>query len=173
MKNIALTGFMGTGKSSVGRLLARDLSMTFIDLDDLIEKEAGMSIKEIFERFGEARFREMEREALRRVVGGEFGEGIVLATGGGAVVDDENRALLKKWGAVVCLCASVDTILERTARAADRPLLEDRDRGARVRSLLAKREAAYRDSDMILDTTADSITDVVRKIKLFVEKLDC
>ena len=172
MRNIALTGFMGTGKSSVGRLLARDLSMTFIDLDDLIEREAGMSIKDIFRTHGEARFRELERKALRRVVSGEFGEGIVLATGGGAVVDPENRALLRKWGAIVCLVASVETILERTSRNSARPLLESKDREAEVRRLLRERDAAYRDSDMILDTTGDSVTDVVRKIKVFLEEAD-
>ncbi len=172
MKNIVLTGFMGTGKSSVGRLLARDLSMTFLDLDDLIEREAGMPIKEIFSNFGEARFRELEKEAIGRVVSGEFGGGMVLATGGGAVVDAESRALLKNWGALVCLCASVETILDRTARTVDRPLLERGDREAEVRRLLQEREDAYKDCEMILDTTKDSITDVVRKIKIFMEKLD-
>jgi len=173
MKNIALTGFMGTGKTSVGRLLAKDLGMTFIDLDEIIEEEAGMSIKDIFEKSGEARFRELERQALRRVISGEFGEGIVLATGGGAVVDEENRALLRGWGVIVCLTASVSTILERTSRASVRPLLERGDRRSEVMKLLSRREEAYRDSDMVLDTTGDSVRDVVRKIRVFLEGMDC
>jgi len=171
MKNIALTGFMGTGKSVVGRLLARELFMTFVDLDEVIEKEAGLSVKEIFRTLGEKRFRSLEKEALKSIVSGEMGGCTVLATGGGAVVDAANRALLREWGFIVCLTASVKTILQRTERGGKkRPLLAGEDREADVRKLLEERESAYRDCDMTLDTTQDSVSDVVRKIRLLIEE---
>jgi len=171
MKNIALTGFMGTGKSVVGRLLARELSMTFVDLDAIIEKEARLSVKEIFRTLGEKRFRSLEKEALKSIVSGKMGDGIVLATGGGVVVDPANRALLREWGSIVCLTASVKTILQRTDRGGKkRPLLAGEDREADVRRLLEERESAYRECDMTLDTTQDSVADVVRKIRLLTEE---
>ncbi len=163
---------MGTGKTSVGRILARELSMTFIDLDVEIEKESGLSVKDIFRTLGEPRFRELEREAVKRVVSGGMGDGIVLATGGGVMADPVNRALLKEWAPVVCLSASVETILARTDRGEKRPLLATADREAEVRRLLKERASAYRDCDMTLDTTWDSVTDVVRKIRRFMEQGD-
>jgi len=171
MKNIALTGFMGTGKSVVGRLLARELFMTFVDLDEVIEKEAGLSVKEIFRTLGEEPFRSLEKEAVKRIVSGEMGGCIVLATGGGVVVDPINRALLREWGSIVCLTASVKTILQRTERGGKkRPLLAGEDREADVRRLLKERESVYRDCDMTIDTTRDSVADVVRKIRLLIEE---
>ncbi len=170
MKDIVLTGFMGTGKSVTGHHLARELSMTFVDLDAVIEKEAGMAVKDIFRALGEDCFRVLEREAVKRVVSGKLGSGIVLATGGGTVVDPVNRALLRKWAPVVCLTASVKTIVERTERGGEkRPLLAGEDREGEVMRLLKERDSAYRDCDMILDTTFDGVPDVVRKIRRFME----
>jgi len=172
MKNIVLCGFMGTGKTVVGRCLAREMSMAFVDLDAVIEKDAGLAVRDIFEKFGEPRFRELEKEAIKRIVSGEMGDGNVVATGGGAVVDPSNRELLKKWAPLVCLTASVETILQRTDRGEKRPLLAAVDRAVEVRRLLRQRAFAYRDCDMTLDTTWDSVSDVVRKIKIFMNHAD-
>jgi len=163
---------MGTGKTVVGQRLARELSMTFVDLDAMIEQDRGLAVKEIFEKLGEPSFRSFEREAIKRIVSGEAGDGIVLATGGGAVVDPANRELLKEWAPIICLTASVETILQRTARGEKRPLLSVSDRAEEVRRLLRQRASAYRDCDMTLDTSLDSISDVVRKIKIFINQAD-
>jgi len=167
--NIALTGFMGTGKSTVGRCLARDLNLKFIDIDDLIEKEAGMPIKDIFSVKGEAVFRKIESEVIEKLSAGAFGTGIVLSTGGGAVVDPLNRNRLKSWGVLVCLTASVDELLRRVGGREDRPLLNGPDRRRRVETLLAERAGAYADSDFTVDTTAATVQEVIEKIKAFVE----
>ncbi len=156
---------MGTGKSSVGKRLARELGLRFVDADDLIEKDAGMSIKEIFGRFGEARFREMERKVLKAVT--ETMDGVVLATGGGAVVDYRNRELLRSWGVVVCLTASVEAILDRVDEGDERPLLEVEDRRDYIERLLKERHHAYMDADLVLDTTEKSIAEVTEDIRRF------
>lgn len=170
MKNIVLSGFMGTGKSSVGRLLAHELSMTFIDLDTLIEKDSGLAVKDIFSTLGEAHFRALEREAVTALVSGRTGDGIVVAAGGGLVVDESNRALLKNWAVIICLTASVETILKRTERSEQRPLLAGEQREAVVRRLLKEREAAYSDCDFSLDTTDLGLDEVVKTIKVFMER---
>ncbi len=156
---------MGTGKSSVGKRLAREMGLRFVDADDLIEKDAGMSIKEIFGRFGEARFRELERKVLKTVA--ETMDGVVLATGGGAVVDYRNRELLRSWGVVVCLTASVEAILDRVDEGDERPLLEGEDRRGSIERLLQERRDAYMDADLVLDTTEKSIAEVTEDIRRF------
>ncbi|HHL39775.1 MAG TPA: shikimate kinase [Deltaproteobacteria bacterium] len=157
--NVVLTGFMGTGKTAVGRALADRLGIAFIDTDELVVEEAGMSIPEIFARCGEARFRELERGVIERLTAGP-GPGAVVSTGGGAVVDAVSRRRLKEWGLVVCLTASVDAILERTASCKERPLLA---RGGRreVERLLRQRREAYGDSHLVIDTTELSVGEVV------------
>ncbi len=170
MGNIVLTGFMGTGKSTVGKRLASSLGLRFLDMDDIIEREAGMPVKEIFARYGEPHFRRLEKEAVRGLTLGKFGEGLVIAAGGGAVVDGENRKALRSWAAVVCLTASVDEILKRVVHNDLRPLLKKDDRRGEVSRLLKEREAAYGDSDFTLDTTAMSADDAVIKIKEFLKK---
>jgi shikimate kinase len=171
MKNIVLTGFMGTGKSSVGRALAAEFGCRFLDLDTVIEKLSGRTIPEIFETDGEERFRGLESVMVARLVAGEFGSNIVVSTGGGTVVSESNRRALREWGTVVCLTASVETILERVGRGKGRPLADtankgdgaDRD-GALV-ELLRSREEFYCDCDFTVVTTALSIQEVVEVIK--------
>lgn len=170
MKNIVLTGFMGTGKSTVGKRLASSLGLTFLDMDSLIEKEAGMPVKDIFAAYGEPRFRAIEKDVVRKLACGEFGEGLVVAAGGGAVVDRENRRLLKSWGTVVCLTASVDEILKRVKDNDLRPLLTGTDKREAVVRLLKEREEAYRDSDLCLDTTGARVDDTVKIITEFIKK---
>jgi len=167
MKNIVLSGFMGTGKSSVGRLLAHEFSMTFVDLDAVIENDTGLVVKDIFSTLGEPHFRALEREAVTALVSGRMGDGIVVATGGGVVVDESSRALLKNWAVIICLTASIETILKRTDKGEKRPLLDGEQREEFVRRLLKEREAAYSDCDFSIDTTDLGLADVVKKIKDF------
>lgn len=167
--NIVLTGFMGTGKSTAGRLLSRELGLKFLDLDELIEREAGLAVKDIFAVQGEARFRDLENSVIERLSTGAYGGGIVLSTGGGAVVNPQNRSMLKSFGKVVCLKASVDEILRRVGDRADRPLLSRPDKRETIERLLKERDAAYGDSDLSIDTTALSIEQVVSRIRAFME----
>ena len=134
--NIILTGFMGTGKTAVGREVAARLGRPFVDLDDLIVQRAGKSIPEIFAQDGEPAFR-----ALEAAICGEMAApaGLVIATGGGAVVNPANREALAAGGTVICLEADLDTILQRVGRGDDRPMLAGPDRVARIRELLAAR----------------------------------
>ncbi len=169
MPNIVLTGFMGTGKSTVGRLLAASMGLEFLDLDELIEKEAGVPVKEIFAAHGEARFRGLEAGVVRKLCAGEFGDGLVVSTGGGAVADPENRRALKSWGLLVCLTASVDEILKRVGRRDDRPLLKEGDLRATVERLLEDRSEAYADCHLTVDTTSRSARDVANRIKAFAQ----
>lgn len=166
--NIVLTGFMGTGKSTVGRLLARKLGFAFVDIDELIENEAGLSVSDIFSMFGEARFRQLEMEAIERLAKGGLGNNLVVSTGGGAVVNEKNRSLLKGWGKLVCLTASPEEILRRVGNRADRPLLAGPDRQEKMARLLDERRGAYRDCDMEIDTTGKRPDDVVGAIHSFI-----
>lgn len=148
--NIILTGFMGTGKTSVGRAAAERLGWPFVDLDDLIVARAGKSIPEIFAQDGEPAFRALEAALCR-----EMGEpaGRVVAVGGGAVVDPANREALARGGALICLDAEPETLVRRIGDDANRPMLAGDDRPARVRELLARRAAAYAAIPVHLDTT--------------------
>ena len=123
-RNIVLTGFMGTGKTAVGRAVGRILGREFVDMDELIAARAGKPIPRIFAEDGEEAFRRMERALCREL---SARDGLVIATGGGALVDPENRALMMKSGIVVCLTASRDEIVRRLSGtdASARPLLED------------------------------------------------
>jgi shikimate kinase len=160
-RNIVLTGFMGIGKSTVSRDLARMTGLRAVELDDEVERAAGMSIKEIFEKHGEVRFRDMETEQIRRVSGGT---GQVISTGGGAVMREENMEALRAGGVVVCLWAEVETILERTGRNSDRPLLNVEDPEAKVRELLSLREPYYKKADIIVHIEGKSPREVAEEI---------
>jgi shikimate kinase len=140
-----MAGFMGTGKSRIGWELSRRLQLTFIDTDRVIERVACMRISEIFELYGERTFRDYETEIVRRVL--RLDE-VVIATGGGTVVREENRAMLKSRGPVVVLEASAETVYRRTRRHR-RPLLETSDPLGRIRELMASRTPAYDDAASI------------------------
>ncbi|HIJ60992.1 MAG TPA: shikimate kinase, partial [Nitrospirae bacterium] len=120
MKNIALTGFMGTGKTTVGRLLAKRLGYKFIDLDREIEKKIKMTINDIFSKIGEPAFRDIETESIKELSDLKM---IVLSTGGGAIVREDNLLLLKSFSFVICLWAKPETIFNRISKNSDRPLL--------------------------------------------------
>lgn len=167
MKNVFLTGFMGTGKSSVGKILAERLGCQFIDLDALIVAEAGMSIKEIFAAQGEPYFRALEADMVRRLVSEK---GAVVSTGGGVVIDPENRRRMRAHGVVVNLTATAQAIRERLAADNERPLLQDDNSLEKIVSMLAEREPFYRDADIRIDTTGKGVDDIVSQILVWLKK---
>jgi shikimate kinase len=157
-RNIFLCGFMATGKSSVGRQLAEALHWEFLDMDALIESEAGMSISDIFSSRGEAAFRAMEARMVERLA---ESSGCVVATGGGVIVNQENLKIMKRCGVVITLAADVQTILERSGKTDTRPLLQTTDRLERIRTLMEKRAPFYAQADIVLDTSSLTIDEVV------------
>lgn len=161
--NIVLTGFMGTGKTTVGKKLARRLGWKFVDVDELIERSAKMSIARIFAERGEPVFRRLERLHILRVIHGRHQ---VIATGGGAVLDPKNRSRLRASGPVICLNAKPATILKRVnAKSRTRPLLAgSKNPLARVKALLAQRVKAYGQADLTIDTSQLSVNDVVERL---------
>jgi len=160
--NIFLVGLMGAGKTTVGRALAKKLNKRFVDSDHEIEARSGVSIPVIFEIEGEASFRQREAEAIRSLTGEQ---GIVLATGGGAVLRPENRELLKARGTVIYLRASVSHILQRTGKDKNRPLLQTADPAHRLEELSREREPLYREvADIVIDTGRPNISTLVQVI---------
>lgn len=162
--NVVLTGFMGTGKSTVGKRLARKLGMTFVDLDSIIEKEAGIRVKDIFASEGEEGFRNMETAAIDSLVTGVYGEGLVVATGGGAVIRDINRQKLRSWGVVINLKASISEIKKRVGVEDKRPLLSADNREDAIIELLSARLGYYNDCDYEFDTSDMNVNDAVDQI---------
>jgi len=151
---VALTGFMGVGKTRIGRELARELMLHFVDLDRLIERETGLAIPDIFRYLGEDYFRKLEREAVRELVEKDY---LVVSLGGGTFVDAENRRRLLARGPVVALWARPETILERVRRRpGKRPLLEGGDPLERIRRLLEEREALYREAPIHVESEGRS-----------------
>lgn len=161
MKNIILVGFMGTGKTAAGKSLARRLKMKFVDIDGLIEEREGMKISDIFASKGEPYFRKAEREIIEEI---SARSGLVIAAGGGAVIDEDNVKNLKSSGIMVCLAARPDKIFERTKGHVHRPLLNVSDPREKIAELLAKRAEYYARADHRIDTTDLSIDEVVTKI---------
>ena len=166
IKNIILTGFMGTGKTAVGRELARLLNMHLIDVDTDIEKSEKMTINEIFEQFGEPRFRELETEMIKKL---SERNNIVISTGGGAVVRQENVDVLKKNGVIVCLTAKPETIVRRTGNSNDRPLLQVEDPLEKIKELLNFRKPFYEKADIMIDTEGKTplhiAEEIIEKVK--------
>ncbi len=158
---IILTGFMGTGKSAVGRLVAEMLGLEWVDTDELVKREAGVSISVIFEREGEGRFRELESQALREALATG---GRVVSTGGGILLREENRALMQAAGPIICLTASPDVILERTGRKQTRPLLRCDDPREAISNLMREREQLYAQADYHLDTSSLTARQVAEQV---------
>lgn len=161
IKNLALVGFMGTGKSSVGRLAAEHLGFVFIDTDELIENETGKSIPEIFAQHGEAVFRQYEREVVEAL--GSRSDS-VIAAGGGLAANEANMASLKTHALVVCLWASPETIWERVRAQTHRPLLHAPDPQAKIRELLEIRGPIYRQADVLIQTALRSLKEVAQQV---------
>jgi shikimate kinase len=169
---IALIGFMGTGKTTVGKILAQQLGREFVELDALIEKKAGRTIPEIFRDDGEIAFRELEIEVTRQVAGKK---NTVIACGGGIVLNKINIDRLEKESVIICLTASVPVILQRTGDGTGRPLLTGKARASRIDQMLKSRRCYYRDAaDITVDTSrlapegvAQRIIEKVRKYEAF------
>ena len=161
-RNIFLIGPMGAGKSAVGRHLARAMHLTFVDSDDEIEARTGVDIPFIFEKEGEEGFRKREAtviEALTKM------DGVVLATGGGAVVQPESRSVLGGRGYVVYLYTSVDQQVQRTQRGRERPLLDDGDPRETLKALLELRDPLYREiADLVVETDGRRVKSVANEI---------
>jgi 3-dehydroquinate synthase len=165
-RNIVITGFMGTGKSKVGQEVARRLGREFVDMDPLIEQQVGMAIPEIFAQRSEGFFRQQERELCQELA---KRHGLVIATGGGALIPDENRQALGTSGLLVCLNCEVEEILRRLTQAEDRPLLDVTDRRERIETLLAQRREAYNCIPHQIDTTGLTVEEVVERVIALLE----
>ena len=160
-RNIVITGFMGTGKSEVSLEVARRLGWEFVDMDTLIEQQVGMTIPEMFAQRGEGFFRQQERQLCQELA---KRRGLVIATGGGALIPEENRQALGASGLLVCLTCGVREILRRLAQAEDRPLLDVVDRRERIESLLAERREAYGRIPQQIDTTGLTVEEVAGRV---------
>jgi len=161
MKNIVLTGFMGTGKTTIGRLLAKNLRMRLVDVDEEIEKDQNMSINDIFSTHGEQHFREIETAMIKKL---SQNKNSIISTGGGAVLRKENMDALKENGVVFCLNAGVETILKRTRRNEDRPLLKVENPKEKITELLAYRRPFYEQAGIMIETDAKTPGEVVQEI---------
>lgn len=165
-RTIVMVGLMGAGKSAIGKRLAQALGMGFIDADKEIEEAAGCTIPEIFARFGEPAFRDGERRVIARLLEGPV---CVLATGGGAFMDETTRARIKAGGLSIWLRADLDTLVRRTARRNNRPLLNAGDPRAILGDLMTKRYPIYAQADLTVDsleappeTTTQRVIDALR-----------
>jgi shikimate kinase len=170
-RTIVLLGMPGSGKSSVGRKLASRFALPFHDADEEIEAAAGMSIPQIFERFGEAEFRQGERRVIARLLEKPMH---VLATGGGAFMDEETRELIKQKSVSVWLRADLETLLERTGRRNDRPLLRGDDPRKILERLLAERTPFYSEADVTVQSdhrpAEETVDRVLKALQAFVQK---
>jgi len=162
-RNIILTGFMASGKSAVGKELAKRLKMDFVDTDNLIEEREGMEISQIFQEKGEPYFRKVETKIVREVA--EY-KNSVIATGGGVVLKEENMRALRKQGIIACLSGSLELILKRTLEDEKRPLLkgEREEREKKIKELLDFRAPYYQKADFIVDTNNLTIEQITEKI---------
>lgn len=168
MRSVILVGPMGSGKTTVGRALARELGYTFIDADHELEARCGVDIPFIFEKEGEDGFRDRETELLSELV---HQEGAVIATGGGVVTRPRNRELLRQGPYVIYLLASVDQQFKRTRNSTHRPLLQTRNPRGRLNELLSKRDPWYREvSDLIVASATRSTKELVASLSAHLKR---
>jgi shikimate kinase len=161
IRNLALVGFMGTGKSTIGRIVAEQMQLNFVDTDALIEARLGRSISDIFAAEGEPAFRQYEKQALAELAGQHH---LVIAAGGGLVADPANMASLKAHALVFWLVASPETIWARVQTQTHRPLLQGPDPLAKMRALLATREPSYRQADVFIHSGLRAPREVAQQI---------
>ncbi|HWQ89944.1 MAG TPA: shikimate kinase [Desulfitobacteriaceae bacterium] len=166
-QNIVLIGFMGAGKSTVGRRLALELNWRFVDTDAVIEEVTGLAISTIFKRYGESRFRAEESLAVKKVCAERH---CVISTGGGTVLNPENLDLLQKNGLVIYLFVSLEDVLKRVGNS-DRPLLKSSP--GEVLSLWQSRQETYAKAPCTIDTTNKGVDEVVQEIMKFLKEGVC
>jgi len=166
-RTVALVGLMGAGKTSVGRRLAQELALPFVDADTEIEAAAGESIEEIFERHGEAFFRDGERRVIARLLDGAPH---VLATGGGAFMDASTRALLKERAITIWIKADIDILLARVSRRNHRPLLKQGDKRAILQKLMAERYPVYAEATFTIDSSDGPAEETIATIMARLEE---
>ncbi|MDU2197515.1 MAG: shikimate kinase [Peptostreptococcaceae bacterium] len=165
---IILIGLMGAGKTTIGKELSNKLNLRFIDMDDEIEKQSKMSIVDIFEKYGENRFREIESKLLEKIA---LEDDIIISTGGGIIKVDDNRKLLKKQDNVVFLNGSIDTLVKNVSNDIyKRPLLKDStDLYIKIEELLKERYEKYKESsNIIIDINNKNINEVVSQILVYI-----
>jgi shikimate kinase len=161
LHNLALIGFMGTGKSSVGQIIASQLHFTFLDTDQLIEASTGKTIAELFAQEGESAFRQREQQLVTTLT---MRRKTLISTGGGLPANQLNLDSLKTHALVVCLWASPERIWERVRHQTHRPLLQDSDPLAKIRRLLSEREPFYRQADVLVNTDLRSVKEVAQHV---------
>ena len=159
--NLALIGFMGAGKTSVGRLVADQLRLDYLDTDELIQSRTGRTINDIFAKDGEPAFRALEHQVTEELA---TRERTLIATGGGLPTRPENLDSLKKHALVVCLWASPEKIWERVKNQTHRPLLHGPEPQKKIRDLLAAREQYYRQADVLINTDIRSVREVAQQV---------
>lgn len=160
-RNIIITGFMGTGKSAVAKQLACKLKMEYIDMDQIIEESQGISIADIFSRYGENYFRQQENRLVKEL---SQKENMVIATGGGTFLFSENARILSQKGSIICLYANSQTIYNRVKKKNDRPLLNGENILDKINHLLKERKKIYDNIKWKIDTTNFTTQEVVDKI---------
>lgn len=162
MKNIFLIGFMGSGKSTIARLLSERLGVTQVEMDEVIVQEQGMPITEIFEKYGEEHFRDIETDLVRRL---QAQDGVVVSCGGGAVLRKENRRIMKESGVIVWLAADPETILERVKHSSERPVLNGNMNLEYITGLMEKRRACYEaTADFVVSTDGKKREEICEEI---------
>ena len=159
--NIALIGFMGTGKTSVGRLVAEQLRFDYLDTDEMIQAATGKTISDIFKTDGEKKFRDWEEQIIEKI---SARTKTVISTGGGLPTNPKNLASLKSHALVACLWASPEKIWERVKNQTHRPLLHDENPQKKIRELLAAREPFYKQADVLLNTEVRSLREVAQQV---------
>ena len=167
MKNIYLVGFMGTGKTAIGKELAEREKRQFADLDELIAEREKRSIPEIFAQSGEPYFRDLEKNILEEL---SRKTSCVVSCGGGIVINPDNIRRMKETGIIICLTASVDVILARTSKFTNRPLLNVADPKEKIAALLKERAPFYCQADMTIDTSKISVKESADKISDYLKK---
>jgi shikimate kinase len=166
MENVYLVGFMGTGKSVVGKKLAAKLKAKFLDLDSLIEEKQGRRIQDIFAKEGEPHFRKLEKENLREI---SRKDGLVIACGGGIVLDKDNIELMRSSGKMICLSTRPEVIFQRVKGHAHRPLLNVEDKEKKITEVLKARQPFYNLAHISIDTSDSSVEQVVEKILEYIK----
>lgn len=167
MNNIFLIGMMGSGKSTIGKLLSKELDLSFADTDEMIlERSSEKTISDIFAKYGEDHFRNLEKKVLKEITHTES----VIATGGGIILSEDNVKEMNKKGIVVYLYSTIDNLVKNLSTSSDRPLLEKEDTEKKLVELLNKRASLYKNAcEVLIDVSFKSKEDIVHLIK---EKID-